>query len=143
MRYQVDFHETRAFFIPFGEGANGNQVFEQTARFGGTQAMRRLNTPRTQATVNAGRTDFQKQLFGLLGDRDFLATVQYFHGFGQDRLQALRTNLSVDFPDLLKYLRYLATINGFVGLGFSFKVVLNMLFVFEYSDGILPMVASG
>ena len=72
--HQVNFQEPRSFFVPFRNGAYGNEGFEQAARFGGTQAMAGLDADRTQAAINAGRTDFQEQNFGVLGELDFLAT---------------------------------------------------------------------
>lgn len=102
--------------------------------------MRRFDLDRMQAAIYTGWTDFQEQLFCVLGDVNFFATFQYFISFRQEWLQTFGTDLHIDLPDLFEHLHRFATIDGFVGFGFPFKVVLNLHLVFQYADRMFPMV---
>ena len=83
-----------------------------------------------QTAIVTGRIDFQEQCFGVFAKLNFLATLQHFYGFRQIGLQPFGTDASIDFPDLLKCLHDLATVDGLIGFGFPFKVVLNLYLVF-------------
>jgi hypothetical protein len=98
-----------SFFVQLCKGTFWNWVLKQSARFGGIQTVRRLDPNGTQATIYAGRTDFQEQFFCPFGKLDFfkgiwaalfLTTHAYFSGSSccsSDRLFRLwGNNISLD-----------------------------------------------
>jgi hypothetical protein len=140
MRHQVNFQEPWAFVIPGRERVYGDQVFEQTTGFGSAQTMMGAKAHRTQAAVNAGRTDLQEAFFCVLGKFDFSATFQDFDGFWQKRLQSLGADAPIDLPDLLEYPHNFAPINTLVGFGVPLMALLPLDLALEHTNGVFPMV---
>ena len=60
MCHQVYFQKAGFVFVPVSKGTHRDVLFEQAARFGGTQARRVVEACRRKTTINAGTADVQE-----------------------------------------------------------------------------------
>jgi hypothetical protein len=134
---QINFQEAGLFFVPRGVGTYWDGLLEQSARFGGAQAMWMCLAGAFQTTVDGWTTHLQQERLRFSRDVEFASAFQNFHHLWQKWVQPLRADLSTDLPDLLQYDHHFALVDF---LASAFLGMFTPTSLIQNPDGMLAMI---